>query len=59
MGRVSGGSNTPHWIRNDIYDFLRAMSMKIVVENGKICNKTMMGEMLWLCCCGCGLSRAD
>ena len=47
MGRVSGGSDTPHWIRNDIYDFLRAMSMKIVVENGKICNNTMMGERLY------------
>ena len=28
-----------HWIRNNILDILRAMSMKIVVENGKICNK--------------------
>ena len=25
MGRASGGSNTPHWIRNNILDFLRAM----------------------------------
>ena len=39
MGRASGGLNTPHWIRNNILDFLRAMSMKIAVENGKICNK--------------------
>ena len=38
MGRASGGSNTPHWIRNNILDFLRAMSMNIAVENGKICN---------------------
>ena len=44
MGRASGGSNTPHWIRNNILDFLRAMSMKIAVENRKICNKTTMGE---------------
>ena len=22
MGRASGGSNTPHWIRNNILDFL-------------------------------------
>ena len=29
MGRASGGSNAPHWIRNNILDFLRAMSMKI------------------------------
>ena len=29
MGRASGGSNTPHWIRNNILDFLRAMSVKI------------------------------
>ena len=35
MGTASGGSNTPHWIRNNILDFLRALS---VVENGKICN---------------------
>ena len=40
MGIASGGSNTPHWIRNDILDFLRAMSVKIAVENGKICKKT-------------------
>ena len=46
MGRASGGSNMPHWIMNNIPDFLRAMSMKIEVENGKICNKTMMGERL-------------
>ena len=46
MGRASGGSNTPHWIMNNIHDFLRAMSVKIAVENGKICNKTMMGERL-------------
>ena len=46
MGRTSGGSNTPHWIRNKIIDFLRAMSVKIAVENGKICNKTTMGERL-------------
>ena len=25
MGRASGSSNTPHWIRNNILDFLRAM----------------------------------
>ena len=25
-------------------DFLRAMPVKIAVENGKICNKTTMGE---------------
>ena len=46
MVRISGGSNTPHWIRNIILDFLRAMSVKIAVENGKICNKMMMGERL-------------
>ena len=46
MGRASGGSNTPHWIRNTILDFLRAMSMKIAVENGQIFNKTTMGERL-------------
>ena len=46
MGRVSGCSNTPHWIRNNILDFLRAMSAKIAVENGKICKKTTMGERL-------------
>jgi len=35
-GRASDGSNMPHWIRNNILDFLRAMSVKIAVENGKI-----------------------
>ena len=44
MGRASGGSNTSHWIRNNILGFLRAMSLKIAVENGKICNKTTAGE---------------
>ena len=28
MGRASGGSNTPYWIRNNILDLLRVMSMK-------------------------------
>ena len=46
MGRAFGGLNTNHWIRNNILDFLSAMSIKIVVENGNICNKTMMGERL-------------
>ena len=36
MGRASGGLNTHHWIRNNILDFLRAMSMKTAVENGKV-----------------------
>ena len=44
MGR---GSNTPHWISNNILDFLRAMFVKIAVKNGKICNKTTMGERLY------------
>ena len=35
-----------HWIKNNILDFLRAMSVKIVVENGKIFNKMTMGERL-------------
>ena len=47
MGRASGGSNTPHWTRNNILDFLRAMSVKIAVENGKICKKTTMGKRLY------------
>ena len=46
MCRASGGSNMLHWIRNNIPDFLRAKSVKIAVENGKICNKTKMGERL-------------
>ena len=46
MGRASGGSNMPHWIRNNIPDLVRAMSVKIAVENGKICKKTTMGERL-------------
>ena len=44
MGGASGGSNTPHWIRNNIHVFLRAVSVKIAVENGKICNKTTIRE---------------
>ena len=36
MDRASGGSSTPYWIRNNILEFQRAMSMKIAVENGKI-----------------------
>ena len=35
MGRASGGSNTPHWVRNNILDFLRAMSVKLAVEMEK------------------------
>ena len=47
MDRASGGSNTPRWIRNNILHFQRAMSVKVAVENGRICNKTTMGERLW------------
>ena len=39
MARASGGSNMLHWIRNNIPDFLGAMSVKIAVENEKIYNK--------------------
>ena len=46
MCRASGGSNTPGWIRNNIFDFHRAISMEIAVENGKICNKMTMGKRL-------------
>ena len=35
MGRDSGCLNTPNWIRNNILEFQRAMSMKISVKNGK------------------------
>ena len=34
MDRASGGSNMPHWIRNNILNVLRAMSVKIAVEYG-------------------------
>ena len=44
MDRASGSSNRPQWIRNDILDFQRAISMKIAIENGKVCNKTTIGE---------------
>ena len=37
MGRASGSSKMPHRIRTNIPDFLRAMSVKIAVENGNIC----------------------
>ena len=46
MGKASGGSNTSHWIRNNILDFLRAVFVKIAVEKGKICNNRTMGERL-------------
>ena len=46
FGRASGGSNTPSWTRNDFLHLQRAMSMKISVENGKICNQMTMGETL-------------
>ena len=38
--------NTPQRTINDIFDLQRAMSIKISVENGKICNQTTMGERL-------------
>ena len=40
MGRTFGGSNMPHCIRNDILDFLRAMSVKILalVVQVLVCN---------------------
>ena len=44
MGRASCGSSKPHWIRNEILDFQKTLSVKLAVENGKICNKTTMGE---------------
>ena len=43
MSRASGGLNMPHWIRNNILDLQRAISMKTEVENGKICMKMAMG----------------
>ena len=46
MGRASGGSNTPPWVGNNILDFQRAVSMKIAVENGRVCNRTTIGERL-------------
>ena len=42
--RAFGGSNTPHWIGSNILDVQRGLSVKIAVENGKIYNKTTMGE---------------
>ena len=44
MGRASGCSNMPCWIRNTILDFQRVISVNIAVENGKICNTTTVGE---------------
>ena len=45
MGRASGGSSTPHWIRNNILDFLRAMSMKIAVEKSNVQNTSITIEI--------------
>ena len=50
MCRASGGLITPHWIRNNILDFLRAMSVKIAVENEGIRIYTgLLGSMYALC----------
>ena len=46
LGRASGRPNMPHWIRNDIIHLQREIFMKILVENGKICNQPTMGERL-------------
>ena len=49
MGRASGSSNTPYWMRNNILDFLSAISVKIRENsgrNGEICHKTTLGETL-------------
>ena len=32
MGRASGGSNTPHWIRNNILDFLREVRLGLLLR---------------------------
>jgi len=37
-------------VRNNIPNFQRAMSMKILQENGKICNQAMVGERLKRVC---------
>ena len=41
-----GGLSMLYWIRNNILDFQRAMTVKIAVENGKICNKRVIGVRL-------------
>ena len=46
MGRASGGSNTSHWIRNDIPYFQGAMPVKISIKNERICNQTTMRKRL-------------
>ena len=46
FGRASGCSDTHQWIGNNILYFQRAMSVKVSIENGKICNQTTMGERL-------------
>ena len=46
LGRASGCSTTLRWTRNDVLDLQRAMSMKLSVEIGKICNQKTMGERL-------------
>ena len=46
LGKVAGCSNTPNWTRDEVFDLQRAMSIKISVEKGKICNQTTMGERL-------------
>ena len=46
MTRASCGSNMLQVIRNNTLDFHCAMSMKISIENGQICNQTTMRERL-------------
>ena len=42
----SGGSDTSHWIRNDIPDFQGATSVTVALENGKVYNQTTMRKRL-------------
>ena len=46
LGRASGCSNTPNWTRDDVFDLQKAMSMKLSVKDGKICNQLAIGERL-------------
>ena len=45
MGRASGGSDTSYWIGNDIPDFQGVTSVIVSVENGMVCNQTMMRKI--------------
>ena len=46
MSRASGGPDTPQRNWNNISNFLRAMSVKVSIKDGKMSNYATMGKRL-------------